>query len=391
MNTQAMDRALESIVNRNDGRRLAGMGVAAIRGGKVVYQHALGMRDFERNLPFEKDTRIRVASVSKTFVVIGALRLRDMGLLDLDADVNNYLDFSLRNPKWPDTPITTRMLMAHTSSLRDNDDYWLPIDGKTKDFFKTDKYYADEAPGYYCYCNLNFGILGAIIEKVSGEKFNHYTRRHILEPMGIKGSFDVCDFDETEIQKLSPVFNGDGNGGWKSAIDDYKGVCVPRNPDREAVLPGVNGSLYSPQGGLRANIPELIKLVEFFLADGKGIISPESVKEMMTPVWTYDGTNGDTDGGFEVCYGLAMRILVPDVPGNCLVRDRFLPYAGHTGSAYGMFSGYYVDKASGDGIVYICNGTECHTETPLSHGTFSQNWIWVEELMDALYTHIFTA
>jgi len=389
MNIEKMNQAFENIVYRHDGRNLAGFAVIALRNGEIVYENALGKRDFTRDLPFTLDTRVRIASVSKTFVTIGAMRLRDMGLLDLDADVSGYLGFSLRNPRYPDTAITTRMLMSHTSSLRDNDDYWLPVGADIRDFFRDDRYWAEEAPGYYCYCNLNFGMLGAVIECLSGEKFNHYMNRHVLAPMGIKASFDVSDFDEAEIQNLSPIFNGDGKGGWNPRIDDCRGAIVPRDEAKEAVLPGVNSTLYSPQGGLRISPRELTALVRFFQSGGSGIITPESVRQMLTPVWTYDGTNGTTDDGFDQCYALGVRFLTGH-EGDALVKDRFIPYYGHTGSAYGLFSGYCINRENGDAIIYACNGTECHTETPLSHGLYSQNWIWVEELMTALHAHIFT-
>lgn len=386
-NINEMNRAMERIVYREDGRALAGLAAIVMRGGEIAYENAVGTQDFARNLPLRLDSRARIASVSKTFVTIAAMQLKDAGKLDLDADAGEYLGFALRNPRYPQTPITTRMLLSHTSSLRDNDDYWLPIGATTSDFFRDARYYAEEAPGYYCYCNLNFGLLGAIIEKLSGEKFNHYMNRHVFAPMGIKASFDVCDFDAQEINKLAPIYNGDGKGGWEAALDDYRGQVVPRNPAREAVAPGVNGTLYSPQGGLRISVRELTALIRTFLRGGDGILSPESVAEMFTPVWTYDGSNGFTDGGFDRSYGLGVHILT-NSGGDSLLKDRALPYAGHTGNAYGLFSGWYLDHESGNAVLYLCNGTQCGVETPLSRGTFSQNWIWVEELMQAIHTWI---
>ena len=353
-NINEMNRAMERIVYREDGRALAGLAAIVMRGGEIAYENALGTQDFARNLPFRLDSRARIASVSKTFVTIAAMQLKDAGKLDLDADAGEYLGFALRNPRYPQTPITSRMLLSHTRSLRDNDDYWLPIGANTSDFFRDARYYAAEAPGYYCYCNLNFGLLGTIIEKLSGEKFNQYMNRHVFVPMGIKASFDVCDFNAQEIDKLAPIYNGDGKGGWEAALDDYRGRVVPRNPAREAVAPGVNGTLYSPQGGLRISVRELTALIRTFLRGGDGILSPESVAEMFTPVWTYDGSNGFTDGGFVRSYGLGVHILT-NSGGDSLVKDRSLPYAGHTGNAYGLFSGWYLDRESGNAVLYMRN------------------------------------
>ena len=282
-NINEMNRAMERIVYREDGRALAGLAAIVMRGGEIAYENAVGTQDFARNLPLRLDSRARIASVSKTFATIAAMQLKDAGKLDLDADAGEYLGFALRNPRYPQTPITTRMLLSHTSSLRDNDDYWLPIGATTSDFFRDARYYAEEAPGYYCYCNLNFGLLGAIIEKLSGEKFNHYMNRHVFAPMGIKASFDVCDFDAQEINKLAPIYNGDGKGGWEAALDDYRGQVVPRNPAREAVAPGVNGTLYSPQGGLRISVRELTALDPHFLRAAATASFAQAVAEKFVP------------------------------------------------------------------------------------------------------------
>ena len=118
-NINEMNRAMERIVYREDGRALAGLATIVMRGGEIAYENAVGTQDFARNLPLRLDSRARIASVSKTFATIAAMQLKDAGKLDLDADAGEYLGFALRNPRYPQTPITTRMLLSHTSSLRE--------------------------------------------------------------------------------------------------------------------------------------------------------------------------------------------------------------------------------------------------------------------------------
>ena len=75
------------------------------------------------------DDPARVASISKLVVAIGVMRLSEQGKLDLDRDVNEYLCWRVRNPAFPDAPITLRALLSHQSGLRDSVDYIVPLDG----------------------------------------------------------------------------------------------------------------------------------------------------------------------------------------------------------------------------------------------------------------------
>lgn len=75
------------------------------------------------------DDPVRVASISKLVVALGVMRLVEQGKLDLDRDINAYLGWEVRNPAFPDAPITMRHLLSHRSGLRDNVDYIVPLDG----------------------------------------------------------------------------------------------------------------------------------------------------------------------------------------------------------------------------------------------------------------------
>ncbi len=89
----------------------------------VVWSKAYGIYDIENNKPATPDTLYLMASISKTVTATALMQLYDQGLFDLDDDVNNFLPFSLRNPNFPDIPITFRMILSHRSSLAsDNSD-----------------------------------------------------------------------------------------------------------------------------------------------------------------------------------------------------------------------------------------------------------------------------
>ncbi|WP_163360631.1 serine hydrolase domain-containing protein, partial [Klebsiella aerogenes] len=78
-----------------------------------------GLADISASRPVTADDPVRIASISKLVVAIGVMRLVEQGRLDLDADVSRWLGWKLRNPAFPDAPISLRLLLSHRSSLTD--------------------------------------------------------------------------------------------------------------------------------------------------------------------------------------------------------------------------------------------------------------------------------
>ena len=132
------------------------------------------------------------------------------------------------------------------------------------------------------------------------------------------------------------------------------------------------------------------------------LLKPETVDAMFTPVWTWNGSedesNGDAEGGLFACYGLGIHIITNGAYnggyGDNFLEDvsaQKLNLAGHYGDAYGEFSIFMLDRNAKAGFVYICNGTECDYYNEPSYGAYSENWIWEEEMVTALYEYIFNA
>lgn len=136
------------------------------------------------------DTRYRIASISKMFTAVGIMQQMDLGRLSLDGDAGEYLGFPLRNPDFPDVVITVRMLLTHVSSLRNGDFYNFPCRYGLKEillpeglFWENGSRYARKEPGLdvvpgkrFEYSDLNYVLLAAILEKLSGERFDLYER-----------------------------------------------------------------------------------------------------------------------------------------------------------------------------------------------------------------------
>jgi CubicO group peptidase (beta-lactamase class C family) len=121
---------------------------------------------------------------------------------------------------------------------------------------------------------------------------------------------------------------------------------------------GANGAIFSPQGGLRISARGLAKIGRLLLGggtvDGVRLLTRQSVALLETPLWTFDGGNGDTSNGFYCSYGLAVTFLPTARPGcsDNLFGDA-RPRLGHGGEAYGLRSGLWLDRAAGSGIAFF--------------------------------------
>lgn len=427
----ALEKDLDAILH-DSVMPVPAYGVMAFRDGKLLYQGCKGRRRIdaqhpENDLPFETSTRFRTASISKVFVTLGVMRLVEQGTLELDRDVSDYLGFPLRNPSYPDTTITLRMLLSHTSSIRDGSVYSIPPEDNIEQFFLSEGTYflggehfansddgVDRAPGkFFAYTNLNYGVIGTIFERLSGERFDVYMKKHVLEPMGLEASFNVGDFTAKQLHNLSPIYqskNGehwDASQPWQAQIDDYHDEVQPcdqvliTNPDlggtnmladlRDYHI-GYNGTLFSPQGGLRISMEELKVLAELFLTDGciggKRFLSKESIDTMFTPYWTYSesANNGDTYDGLMTCYGLGIQVFTSGKR-DCFLRHRTVVMSGHFGEAYGLLAGLFVNRERQDGIFYMINGQGAPDVD--HHGDYSGMYQWEEHLCTALLDNLF--
>lgn len=370
---QTMSGQLQEAVEKIRSEfNLMGISLATVCDGKITATYHAGLRDFERNLPVNENTKFRIASISKLVMTTAMMKLYDRKQLRLDEDVSTYLGFRLRNPAHPDIPITVRMLLLHTGSINEGAGY----DGFLSATYNNvsnppsfeellvpgGKYYTEdmwrrEAPGeYYTYCNANFGLAGTIIERITGQRFEDYMQQTLFAPMGISGSY--IPEGVTDINNLAVLYRG-VEGKWVPQTDDFRGaMSAPR--DFSGYLTGTNGAVFSPQGGLRISAAELAKVMVLHLNKGKyegeRIISGKSIRLMHKPQWIYNGSNGDTGGSRRPgSRGLSVQILPDPQPGDPLPAG--LRMMGHTGSAYGLLSNFFFDPRKKCGYVLIMNGS----------------------------------
>lgn len=304
------------------------------------------------------DDPVRIASISKLIVGIAVMRLVEAGTLDLDADVSRWLGWRLRNPAYPETPITLRMLLSHRSSLRDEIDYAIPLGTTLRQALADPKAWdAEHPPGtFFRYANLNLPVVASIMETATGERFDRLMARLVFTPLEIDACFNWTTCSDAAVAR-AVVLRDEKGGVRRDELAGTRPACPVVSPDPACDLAryqlGSNGALFSPQGGARLSAAGLARIGQLILRGGEGLLGHESIRTMIGPEWTFDGRNGDTERGFWCAYGLAVQTLAASPAcANDPVGDR-VKRIGHSGDAYGLKSGLWLDLRRGRGIAYF--------------------------------------
>lgn len=384
-----LNTALNSVFEDNN---LMGMSVVTVCGGQVQHVFHAGKKDNTRNLLVDDSTMYRIASISKMVTATGMMNLFEDGLFQLDDDINDAMGFAVRNPNYPDVPITFRMVLSHTSSLQDGDGYDDFLSGTynfqndvpnfseylltSGDYYETNNWRTEEPGTYFTYSNANYGLVGTLIEKLSGERFDQYMKENVLEPLGIAGSFNITDIEN--IDNVAAIYRNQG-GSWTPQADNYQGQ-MPSGFDLENYVPGTNGILFGPQGGLRISALDLAKILLVHSNFDPGVLDAATIALMHEPQWTYTGSNGDNYYGLFRSWGLGVHITTNASGGDILFEDDVM--YGHPGEAYGLISDMYFGSQNGSGFIFVTNG--CFNG--YDFGDFSSFYTVEEEVFSAIYT-----
>ena len=216
---------LGRFVREHMRRALApGLAVAVVRGEEIVWSIGAGWADREKGIRVTPDTAFMLASVSKTVTCAGIMTLVEDGVLDLDANVNEYLPFEIHIPKAPHAPVTLRTLLTHTSAIRDRYTVWgTPYSTPTLYFhgdspialgdfeasylveggseYREGANFYERRPGErYAYSNIAVALAGYVAEAASGRDFDELCMCRILRPLGMENSgFRLADIDTPDL------------------------------------------------------------------------------------------------------------------------------------------------------------------------------------------------
>jgi CubicO group peptidase (beta-lactamase class C family) len=296
-----------------------GLSAGIIANGRLVCAAVAGVADIEQGRPVTVDTAFQWASVSKTVVATAIMILVEEGQLELDDDVSAHLPYDVRNPSCPDDPITFRQLLTHTSSIIDNEevydasytlgDFPIPLGEWIEeyvapggDYYDADQNFDTGCPGTYNeYSNIAVGgVVGHLVEEISGQEFDDFCRARIFEPLGMtETSFHLANLDVSNV-----AVEYEAVGGNFSRI-------------------GHVGYATYPDGLLRTSVPHLarflVMMAEGGIYDGQRILSEQSTEEMarlQIPnldatqglIWYYDfdgellGHDGEDDGASSLMF-----------------------------------------------------------------------------------------
>ncbi|MFN5011834.1 MAG: serine hydrolase domain-containing protein [Gammaproteobacteria bacterium] len=294
----------EHFAARMASEHIPGLAVAVLRGPRLMWSRGYGWADLERRLPMTPDTIQNIGSVSKTFTATAAMQLIDAGRLGLDDDINRHLGFEVVHPGFRSQPITVRHLLTHQSAIADGPAYanayacgdpqmsleeWLRAYLLPGGRFHDARNFHGWAPGKgFYYANVPYGVLGHLVERISGLPFAEYCRRRIFMPLGMgETSWYLRDIDTARHAipyswvsggaVRGPVWGGVppsvvGDPGAATRIDGgYAANCLYNHPN-------------FPDGFLRSSVHQLARYARAYLDAAAGadrpLLQAQTIRQM---------------------------------------------------------------------------------------------------------------
>ena len=330
--TEKITASIDSLMKT---KPVVGLSVAVVKNNRIIYTHSFGYKNLERAIPLTNESMFRIASISKSFSATAIMQLQEQGKLSIDQDVSDLIGFPVRNPRYPDSIITLRLMMSHLSSINDSQGYFTLDAIHPEKNVKWVDAYSNYPPGSkFSYCNMNYNMIGAIIERVSGERFDQYVYNHVLAPLQLSGGYNL---DELDTSRLAAIYEYRSDSG-RFVLSP--GAYASRTREVANYQLGYSAPLFSPTGGMKISASDLARYMIMHSRQGKNagkrIISRKSARLMQTPL------KSDTH------YAFAIENSDKIIPGQLLW--------GHTGSAYGLHSAMFFQPDKKFGFVLISNG-----------------------------------
>ncbi len=285
-----------------------GLSIALIDDQKVVWAEGFGYADVANRVPATANTVYRIGSISKLVTATEIMRLADQGKVDLDKAITAYVpEFSIHNRFAESKPITLRALLAHHSGLPSDvlKGMWVDHPVSLAEYVTavSEESLASPPQSLYKYSNIDFSLLGRVIENVEHQEFSSAMQQNLLTPLGMTdSSFQLTP--EIERHYARAYRNG-----------------------REAARLSLRDT---PAGGMLSSVNDMSRWLRFIFADGSALgaqlIKPHTLREMFQP--QFEGL--DTDFGHKI--GIAWMLNGLSVPGGQPVawhNGGFPPYQAH--------------------------------------------------------------
>jgi CubicO group peptidase (beta-lactamase class C family) len=318
-----MDKQIASWMERH---HVPGLGACIAIGNRIAWSGGYGMADLTKGIPFTPDrTLFQIASISKTITATAVMQLRDKGFFALDDDVGTFLKFPVRNPKYPEQPITFRQLLTHTSSLDEGEalyatyavgDPTVSLEEAVTQYFTTGRSfwrrrdcYCRHAPGTREeYSNAGYALLGYLVEVIGKQPLEAYLQQNVYSVLKMREtSFYLSKLD---CERHARPYTYLRNLKRKLCPGDGDGNLLPKGVSPQI---GYNEhALYSyptlADGMVRTSVNQLanfmIAMMNGGRFEGAQLLKEETVKEMLSGggiCWSRSGDDWGHDGGDPGC------------------------------------------------------------------------------------------
>lgn len=327
---EELETALHEQVSNS---HLTSISYCVVKGDQLLYCNAIGYADVNNRITATDSTRYLVASVSKTITATAIMQLVDRDSIALDDDINNVLPFSIRNPDFPNEPITYRMLLSHRSSISDAHQNTLDLYCYGSDcamsleqyinavfmsngaYYSADNFSSVQPGSAEDYSNLGYALLGYLVEKITNTSFDAYCNNNIFVPLGMtKSSWRLSGIPITEL-----------------AVPYSRDIT---NPNPHYTFPDY------PNGGLRTTVKDLSLFLRAVILNGTlngdTLLSTSSMAEMK-----------------QLQYGSNEQCL-------CFYYESVYrrTVLGHSGGEMGVTTEMYFDPATNVGVIVFNNNDD---------------------------------
>ena len=394
---QSEEELVEFIESVMESYMIPGASLAIVKDGAIAWEKTFGFADIDDGIEVGPGTMFILSSVSKTVTATALMQLFENGLFELDDAINPYLPFNVNHPDYPFAPITFKMLLSHTSGIKDNWGVMDYYDGDSTyeleyylgeylvpggQFYASNSNFTNSAPGTsYRYSNIGAALIGLLVEQISGQPFNQYCSEYIFEPLGMDNSFWFLSEIDDMSQVAMPYGISGGSGSTcyeigcgvyddsnpcfcDSACVDYNDCC----PDYDEVCgeDGTGGNELSfaelyhygysdyPSGQLRSSAHDMARFMAMYM--GGGIYNGQRVLDEST-IELIKETHFP---GIDSNQGLIW--YYKNLDGRTLF--------GHNGGDLGSLTEMFISLSEGIGVIVLTNTSEYYGAIQIENALF---------------------
>lgn len=310
-NTSPLQPKIDDFIKAKMGvHHIPGLAAAIIKNGNIIWSKGYGWANIKQQVEMSPMATVQnIASVSKTVTATAVMQLWEQSKFQLDDDINAYLPFVVRNPSYPDEPVTFQQLLTHRSSIKDGSAYGksyacgdptTSLESWLREYFTPGGTFYSRTENFHLwrpgeqrfvpshprnYSNVGFGMLGYLVEILSGKTFPRYCRDNIFAPLGMEHTAWYLAEMDTSKHAVPYKYVPDGKIGGELLRQD--GV-LEGSLQQGGYLPHC---LYSftnyPDGLLRTSVNQLARFLMIYMHRGlygkSRILKESTISHMLRP------------------------------------------------------------------------------------------------------------